>query len=212
LVDTDTPGLRTIEVKDNNGAVVHSQNVTLVSGPQVVTLDFALTPGTDYSIGTNSTTNQSSFGFAGPRLKRNYAGNGGTAYNYPFDASNLLSITNSSAGTLYFFYFYNWQVSSQEVTCYSDPVAVTVTIDDQTGIEELNGSIRVYPNPANEFVTINTADAQAQASLFDASGRLVKTVNTGMNAQVNVSDLNAGIYLLQVVSSKGNHMVKLVVE
>lgn len=212
LVDTDTPGLRTIEVKDNTGAVIHSQNVTLVSGSQVITLDFALTPGTDYSIGTNATTNQTSFGFAGPRLKRNYAGNGGTAYNYPFNASNLLSITNSSAGTLYFFYFYNWQVSSQEVTCYSDPVAVTVTIDDQTGIEELNGAIRVYPNPANEFVTINTTDAQAQASLFDASGRLVKTVNTGMNAQVNVSDLNSGIYLLQVVSSKGNHMVKLVVE
>jgi hypothetical protein len=124
----------------------------------------------------------------------------------------LLSITNSSAGGLYFFYFYNWQVSSEEVTCYSDPVAVTVTIDDQTGIEEVNGSIRVYPNPANEFVTINTNDAQAQASLFDASGRLVKTVPAGMNAQVSVAELNSGIYLLQVVSNKGNHIVKLVVE
>jgi hypothetical protein len=212
LVDTDTPGQRTIEVKANTGAVVHTQDVTLVSGAQVVDLNFALTPGNDYSIGTKATTNQSSFGFAGPRLKRNYAGNGGTSYNYPFDASNLLSITNSSAGTLYFFYFYNWQVSSEEVTCYSDPVAVTVTIDDQTGIEEVNGSIRVYPNPANEFVTINTNDAQAQASLFDASGRLVKTVPTGMNAQVSVAELNSGIYLLQVVSNKGNHIVKLVVE
>jgi hypothetical protein len=145
-------------------------------------------------------------------LKRNYAGNGGTPYGFPFNADNLLSITNSSAGNLYFFYFYNWQVSRQEVTCYSDPVAVTVTIDDQTGIEEVNGSIRVFPNPANEFVTINTTDAQAQASLFDASGRLVKTVPTGINAQVSVADLHAGIYLLQVVSTEGNHTVKLVVE
>jgi hypothetical protein len=212
LVDTDTPGQRTIEVKDNNGIVIHSQSFTLVAGAQVLDLNFALTPGLDYSIGTNATTNQTSLGFAGPRLKRNYAGNGGTPYGFPFNADNLLSITNTSAGNLYFFYFYNWQVSREEVTCYSDPVAVTVTIDDQTGIEEVNGSIRVFPNPANEFVTINTTDAQAQASLFDASGRLVKTVSTGINAQVSVADLQAGIYLLQVVSDKGNHTVKLVVE
>jgi hypothetical protein len=40
----------------------------------------------------------------------------------------------------------------------------------------------------------------------------VKTVPTGINAQVSVADLHAGIYLLQVVSTEGNHTVKLVVE
>jgi hypothetical protein len=210
LVDTDTPGLRTIEVKDNQGNVVHSMDVTLVTGAQTLTLDFALTPGTNYSIGTNAATNQSSLGFAGPRMKRNYAGANGTPYAYPFTASDLLQITNSSAGNLYFFYFFNWVVESELVTCSSDPVAVTVTVDESTGVENTSEALQVYPNPANEVLRIQGLSGNAQVSLTDASGRLVKTATLSNNATLDVAALPAGVYVLAVRQNNSLNHIRVV--
>lgn len=211
-VDTDTPGDRTIEVKDNTGAVVHSATFTLVTGEQILTLDFALTPGTDYTLGTNSATNQASLGFAAPRLKRNYAGNGGTPYAYPFNAGDLLSITNSSAGELYFFYFYNWEVESELITCSSPLIPLTVLVENPSiAMNETAAVLEIYPNPATESVMVKEV-MPGTLSIVDAAGRLVKQLQLMGTEQISVSDLDAGVYLLKHTSTIQTKLVKFIVE
>jgi hypothetical protein len=211
-VDTDTPGDRTIEVRDANGTVLQSATFALVVGEQVLNLNFELTPGVDYSLGTNGATNQTSLGFPSPRLKRNFAGNGGTPYAYPFNAGDLLSITSSSAGDLYFFYFYNWEVESELTTCNSPLVAMNVVVEEPTaGLSENYTRLAIYPNPASETVMIQDANPGV-LSVMDASGRLVKQMQVKGNAQVSVADLDAGVYLLQHASKAETKMVKLIVE
>jgi hypothetical protein len=211
-VDTDTPGNRTIEVRDANGTVLQSATFTLVVGEQILNLNFELTPGVDYSLGTNGATNQASLGFASPRLKRNYAGNGGTPYAYPFNAGELLSITSSSAGDLYFFYFYNWEVESELVECNSDLVPLNVTVDEPSLVSsQIQNNLSIYPNPASETVMIQDGNPGV-LSVMDASGRLVKQLQIQGNAQVSVADLDAGVYLLQHASKVETKMVKLIVE
>jgi len=211
-VDTDTPGDRTIEVKDANGTVIQSATFTLVVGEQILNLNFDLIPGTGYSLGTNGSTNQASLGFPSPRLKRNYAGNNGTPYDYPYSAGSLLNITNSSAGGLYYFYFYNWEVESELITCTSPLIPMNVVVEEPSLVSnQSTNNLTVYPNPAHETVMIQDANA-GLLSVMDASGRLVTQMQIQGNAQISVADLEAGVYLLRHASKTETKMVKLIVE
>ena len=64
------------------------------------------------------------------------------------------------------------------------------------GINELTKSISVYPNPANEIVTISNTYG-AEVSILDLSG---KTLINSISNEINISNLSAGTYF---VSSNG---------
>ncbi len=212
-VETDTPGDRTIEVRDNTGNLVGSVTAMVNAGSvQTIDLNVVLSPGVDYSISTNSATNQTSLGFAGPRLKRNYAGNNGAPYAYPFNADNLLSITGSSAGPLYFFYFYDWAVEREITTCYSDPVAVNVTVDESTTVQTLSKGIEVYPNPAQDVLFIRNSGENSRVLMMDASGRIVRNENLGASGQVSLHGLSSGLYLLQLENAGERVSTRVVVQ
>ena len=72
----------------------------------------------------------------------------------------------------------------------------------------------VYPNPATSVLNI-TSNANAAinaASITDINGRTVKTVslNAVSEAQINISDLTAGVYFLNVTSDAGTGTSKIV--
>lgn len=60
------------------------------------------------------------------------------------------------------------------------------------GINELSKTISVYPNPANNIVTILNADGAA-VSILDLSGKTL--INSASN-EINVSSLSAGTYFV----------------
>jgi Zn-dependent metalloprotease len=102
-------GNRTVQIWDNNGNLVESIPVNIGSGNQVVTLNVLLQPGS-YRIGGTQMN-----------LYRNNAG-----ASFPYSLAGLVDITGSSAGSAFYYYFYDWSVSSH---CISERVPVTVTID-----------------------------------------------------------------------------------
>lgn len=88
--------------------------------------------------------------------------------------------------------------------CGSDTVCDSITIN-VLGIPKAElRNIQIYPNPANDYITINGFTASGndlEISLFDLSGRLVKTVKYvgGVaNDQLYVGDLARGTYLLKL--------------
>lgn len=72
----------------------------------------------------------------------------------------------------------------------------------------------VYPNPANDVVTIsNAANATIDAvTVSDLNGRTVKSVklNGETTAQVNIADLSAGVYMMNISSDQGTSTKKIV--
>lgn len=104
-------GDRTIELRDNTGNVLQTTTVNIPNGEQTVTLNFNVQPGTDYQLGTTP----------GPDLYRN-----NDSPNYPYTTAGVASITNSSAGTDYYYFFYDWQVETPG--CISDRTAVVAEI------------------------------------------------------------------------------------
>lgn len=79
--------------------------------------------------------------------------------------------------------------------------------------QQLITNLLIYPNPASNSITI---DAQTQAiqeiQLLQADGRLISSVNPqGSHYQMNVSDLNTGMYFLKITNSKESVVKKITV-
>ena len=78
------------------------------------------------------------------------------------------------------------------------------------GIEDKEQtSLRVYPNPFNDVINIDTDQSNAMYAITDISGRRVKE---GMlnQRQLSLNDLSSGTYTLQVFTSEANFALKIV--
>ena len=71
------------------------------------------------------------------------------------------------------------------------------------GIEEvtLAQSIKVYPNPASDFINI-AIEKEAEVSLFDVNGKELMTMKADGATIINVNEFNSGLYFLRVVDVK----------
>ena len=71
--------------------------------------------------------------------------------------------------------------------------------------EQVIQTVRLYPNPSDESVFV-TSDADLQAiKLYDIAGRLVLHMTIcGTTTELDVKDLDSGIYFLQAIGSDGS--------
>ena len=68
-------------------------------------------------------------------------------------------------------------------------------------------SVSLYPNPARDQVSF-VLDSDAQVSVFDMTGRKVSEMNVAAgNAQLNVSELEGGVYFLNFRYANGSTAV-----
>lgn len=69
----------------------------------------------------------------------------------------------------------------------------------------------VYPNPANDVINVsNLGNLEiTKASITDVNGRIVKEVNSSFDS-INISELNAGVYLLKINTLEGSGTTKIV--
>ena len=68
-------------------------------------------------------------------------------------------------------------------------------------IEETSHNI--YPNPVKDVLTVSGEDMK-QVTVYNALGQLVKSINCNDNTvQINVSDLQNGMYIVNVISNDG---------
>ncbi|MBN4072479.1 HYR domain-containing protein [Crocinitomix catalasitica] len=83
---------------------------------------------------------------------------------------------------------------------------LVVVVDSQVGLDELIGvSLLIYPNPASNQITITIGNADLQSiQLFNSVGQLVYSqVYQGTMAEIELSDLERGLYLVRVNTSVG---------
>lgn len=180
-VYTDTPGERTVEVRNLNGIVVQSKTVNVPSGTSRIILNLTIPPG-DWVITTNEAKNIQQFGHNGPRLKRSTYSSSNSIY--PVGIINALSIDNSNAGPYYYYYFYDWEVQIQPDNCLSNRTQIVVNVIQGTDpsfsymnssfCEQSSGIIpSTINNPggvfsANNNLIINAATGEIDANSFVA--------------------------------------------
>lgn len=73
-------------------------------------------------------------------------------------------------------------------------------------------AVSVFPNPSNSIVNIANVEGLNSVALVDLNGRTVKNVsfNATSQAQVNISDLANGVYMMTINSDKGAVTKKIV--
>ena len=99
---------------------------------------------------------------------------------------------------------------------------VTITIQDDdspvtTGIESSKIIERIYPNPTKNNLTIQLKEDKEirKIEFVDFSGRIVqpnKISRKKNQIKVNVSNLDKGIYILNLSSDKEVYKVKVIIE
>lgn len=111
-------GNRTVELRNSGGTVLQSAVINIPDGESRITLNFNITPGTQYQLAINGT----------PNLYRN-----STNTVYPFTLPGIVSITGSSAGQPgYYYFFYDWEV--KQPGCSTSRVPVTATVNPMPSV------------------------------------------------------------------------------
>ncbi len=119
-VFADVSGSRTIALIDDQGNTLQSVSIDIPIGESVVELNFFVPQGTGYglrSVGSN------------PRLWRDGPP---ATLDYPYDLNGLATITSSTAtggnALAFYYFFYDWQVSTPSFSCVSERVEVALQV------------------------------------------------------------------------------------
>lgn len=92
--------------------------------------------------------------------------------------------------------------------------AINLTVDDCVGVYDQNAiDIAVFPIPASANLNLNgMPQGDKTVQLFDAQGKLVMNFQTmDVNHTFDVSQMNAGMYTLSVLTTSGSALSKKIV-
>ncbi|MFZ6050686.1 PKD domain-containing protein [Halocola ammonii] len=92
-------------------------------------------------------------------------------------------------------------VTDAEGIC-SVSTSTVVNVDYVVSVGENEFQFDVYPNPFKSEFTIESNQSVEKVVIYDAVGKIVKTINQKSTGKtiVNMSDMNAGIYVIQAHS------------
>jgi hypothetical protein len=89
-------------------------------------------------------------------------------------------------------------------------------INDFVGIEDrISGrNLAAYPNPASNLITIEI-EHKAEIEILNSQGQLIKTLTVNGNknkVDVDIADIQSGIYLIKVTNNRGIYINKFLKE
>jgi len=128
---------------------------------------------------------------------------------YIEDGNNILTDNNGFA-----------QLQLQTPGDYNIKIATEeykVTVENGiSGIENISSSVMVYPNPANDFITItseNLLNRATEISIFSSTGNIQYQNNyfSFHEAIINTSEWNSGLYFLRIKTSDKGITKKIII-
>jgi hypothetical protein len=127
--------------------------------------------------------------------------------NIGFDRNNV------NNDRIYYNVGFGWNNSSFKGSLMMRPV-FNSCVTNNVGIKEETakkaGQVMLYPNPAHETVNIGSAQPVQQVNVFDLTGQ--QLMNLGAVTAIPIDGLAKGIYLVNVKTSAGSSVHRLVVE
>ena len=203
-VYTDLPGLRKLILIDDNQQVLAEQVIDVEVGENVIELNMEIPVGNNLAFTTEEDHNWNNLGIGGPRLQRSAQG-----VDYPYLIDNIVSINSSNFGDSYYYYFYDWQIESEDISCVSDRVPVEALLDPSLSANDFNqtGEVRLFPNPSNGKVNLEISfEAQNELTIqvIDLTGKVLlenQTLAVDM-VGLDLTHLPKGLYMVKVIDGE----------
>ncbi len=159
---------------------------------------------------TSSTDNANKANLVIEKYTGTSASNTGTVASY---GSAATTITPNVADIVWNNTYQYWEVSFQ-TTGFGGYFVKTNAAS--LGLNDLRNEagVNVYPNPAKSVVNVELGKAsKATVTIFDASGKLVKTANiTSKDNKIDVSGLVKGNYVFNIILDNETKVVKKVIK
>lgn len=207
-VNTDLAGVRKIIIKDIENNVIFSKELFINAGIHTVILNAVLNPGSQYNLTTDESVNVSNFGYKSPRLVRTF-----NSTVYPYGIDNVITLLSSPFGAIYYYYFYDWEVHYDIVSCDSEVKEVIAFVEMDSGLADQNEDmpINIYPNPTNDKVNIklNENINLLYAEITDIQGKKISKTEKN-NTLIDMSGLSEGLYILNVYTDKKTFSFKII--
>lgn len=177
LVYADGAGNRTIELRDNTGAVLQTTTINIPDGQSRINLNFNIPVGQNLQLGWAQGSQ--------PNLYRNSDGP-----SYPYTLNGILSITNSSASVAgYYYCFYDWDITTP--MCSSARVPVNVSVSQAPSVTDANrcgtGTVNLGASSFGSG-TLNWYDAPTGGTLV-GSGSSFTTPSIGNTTNYYVEEV-----------------------
>ena len=91
------------------------------------------------------------------------------------------------------FYHYG---SNGDAICIDN---IVLSSENGDGVAEFSTSFNVYPNPVNNVLFVDTDENVEQVTIYNLTGSMVyNEVYSSNNVKINVSELEAGVYIVKV--------------
>ncbi|MEP2337082.1 MAG: T9SS type A sorting domain-containing protein [Nonlabens ulvanivorans] len=91
-----------------------------------------------------------------------------------------------------------------------------VTVNQTASLNDVNSnSVSLFPNPSYGKVTINSSSYIQAIQIFDHLGRKVKSLSVkqeNLEMNIDISELNTGLYFIKVKNESGEQSMKLIKE
>ena len=189
-----------------SNARAYFRALSLTAGEQV-TVEFKtrlFSTTTSEQINFNLTVGASQIATGQTTVVQSFFNNSDLSYT-----THTASYTAPSSGIYYFGIHNNTPQATVQTFLFVDSIDLTTNL---SSADFENSNFSVFPNPATDFLNVNSKLATIQSVVVsDINGRTIKNVAFNQtNVQVNVSDLNAGIYMVTINSEEGSTVKKFV--
>jgi uncharacterized repeat protein (TIGR01451 family) len=120
-----------------------------------------------------------------------------------------LPLGSQIENTAYIYFDYNAPIITNTTQNNFQTVVSTFNAKDDTN------QLKVFPNPANEILNINLQNNNIEnCTITNALGQMVYSsaneINANHKIQLNISNLNAGVYFVKVSAGNGSYNAKFI--
>ena len=112
----------------------------------------------------------------------------------PISGATSLTYSATTSGN------YKCRVTKAATGCFKNSNAIAVSVPCREGENITKSNFSLYPNPANNFITIKTDfSTEKTISITDALGQIVKTITTSENnITIDLHGIAAGVYFIKM--------------
>ncbi|GAB1414905.1 hypothetical protein MASR2M117_03110 [Paludibacter sp.] len=141
-----------------------------------------------------------------PKFRHNLGVASVTYDDFAFDyAGNLYAASNSGK------FISVWSMPTDKNICITPASkANRLSPVGSVGTDKIEVQTRIYPNPAQDYITIEQSSTIQNVQIYDLSGKIIlnkdKVENT--STTIDVSTLQSGVYMIKVNDGRGVRVVK----
>ena len=191
-------------VRFENTGTAAAENIVVATtiNPAEYDLNTLQVLNASHNVYTRIKNNKVEFIFENIQLAGSPSGGHGNIL-FKMKSKNNLQTNDDVTSNANIFFDYNFPVETNDAT------TVFETLSNQDFTKDT--SVKVFPNPAKETVTISAKNIINSITIYDAQGRIVQFIKANeLEKTIDVSILSNGIYILDIVSEKGRMVEKLV--